>query len=52
MISLNTDLRKSQMNFGTPGGSEPMQLGALGEERYCFFFNICMLGLKYIENHV
>lgn len=51
MMFLNIDFRKSQMTFGTAGGSEPVQLGALGEE-HSFFFNICMLGLKYIENSV
>lgn len=32
MVFLNTGLRKSQMNFSTAGGSEPVQPGALGEE--------------------
>lgn len=50
-MSLNTDFRKSQMTFGTAGGSEPVRLGAFGEE-HCFFFNICMLGLKHIEHSV
>lgn len=50
-MSSNTDFRKSQMTFSTAGGSEPVQLGAFGEE-HCLFFNICMLGLKYIENSV
>lgn len=50
MISLNADLRKSQINFGADGGSELVQLGAFGEERYCFFFNISMRGVRYVES--